>query len=236
MADILPRTAWTTTRNGRAGRPLQASKVYGIAIHYPAAGNVTYRNYSQAQVAGLLRGWRAYHTGKGWADIGYNFAVDGAGRVWDLTGFNIGAHAGAIGNPSRVGVLFVLGNGEAPSAAMIEGFQDLRRHVLGKYPKAVHVEGHQQVPGNATACPGQAVMSLIASGAILEPVGGTSKAPTRGKRVDRARRELRTEIKRLWKARKAARKAGKPVRRKRLTAAIKSIRAGRQALARIRKR
>lgn len=236
MVNILPRSAWTTARNGRAGRPMSASRMFGVAIHYPAAGNVTYRGRTREQVAALLRGWRSFHVNtRGWADIGYNFAIDGQGRIWDLTGFNIGAHAGAIGNPTRVGVLFIVGNNEQPSAAMLAAFRDLRAHVVARYPKATAVEGHQQVPGNATACPGAPIMALIRSGELTKPP--TPDAPaTRGRRIDRALEGLKAEIQRLKKARDAAKRNGREVRRKRIVRAIRRTRRARKALKKINKK
>ncbi|GAA4680595.1 N-acetylmuramoyl-L-alanine amidase [Nocardioides nanhaiensis] len=175
--NILPRSAWTSTRNGRAGRPLSKSRVVGIACHYPAAGNVRLAGLSQSAVANRLRGWRSYHVSKGWADIGYNFALDGSGRVWDLTGFNVGAHAGTIGNPSRVGVLFVLGNDEEPPEAMVDAFRELRAHIRRTFPSANLVQGHQQVPGNSTACPGKPVMRAITSGRLTAAHAATPPKP-----------------------------------------------------------
>ncbi|MCY4726688.1 N-acetylmuramoyl-L-alanine amidase [Nocardioides sp. STR2] len=165
--NILDRSEWTTARNGRLGRPLLTSRVVGIAVHYPAAGDAPLNGLSKAQVAQRLRGWRDFHVRKGWADIGYNFAIDGSGRVWNLTGFNIGAHANAIGNPTRVGVLFVIGNNEQPSEEAIDAFLKLRQHILGTFKNATKVEGHQQVPGNSTACPGGPLMAAIRAGRLV---------------------------------------------------------------------
>lgn len=179
MATILPRSAWTKTSNGRAGRPLDKSRVVGIAVHYPAAGSANLSALTKTQVASRLEGWRKLHTSapRNWADIGYNFAVDGAGRIWDLTGYNIGAHAGATGNPTRVGVLFVIGDTEKPTTKMLEAFAALRAHILKSYPKATKIEGHQQVPGNQTSCPGKPLMALIQSGKILPTKPSAKPAP-----------------------------------------------------------
>lgn len=169
MVKILPRTTWTSLANGRAGRPLDPRRVKGIALHYPADGNVKNAGLTQNEIAVKLRSYRTHHVNKGWADIGYNFAVDQAGRVWNLTGWNIGAHAGTQGNPTYVGVLLVLGNTEQPSTSMINALRAFRtENLLAKYPKATDVKGHQQIPGNSTACPGKPVLDLIASKQLLD--------------------------------------------------------------------
>ncbi|WP_311209374.1 MULTISPECIES: N-acetylmuramoyl-L-alanine amidase [unclassified Aeromicrobium] len=170
----LNRSAWTTTPNGRAGRPLKASRVLGIALHWPT-GKAPVLNASREKVAELLRGYRAGHLEKKWADIGYNFAVDGSGRVWDLTGFNIGAHAGTAGNPTRVGIVLILSENETPNAAMISAVRDLRGRVLVRYPNATGIAGHRQIPGNSTACPGPYVLRLIADGTFLSKATAPTK-------------------------------------------------------------
>lgn len=231
MVEILPRSAWTTTPNGRANRPLSPGRVDALTLHYPAAGNTPLARLSKAQVAERLRGWRNYHVGKDWADIGYNYAVDGAGRIWFLTGPNVGAHASAVGNTTSVGVLLVLANTEEPTVKMLAALRALRAHLIdGPLPNARRVQGHQQVPGNATSCPGVPVMKVIRSGVLTV----TPKPASRGPRVDVALKELRAEVVRLQAAKAAS--AGAPRRQKRIKTAIQSVRLARRTLQQIKKK
>lgn len=167
MVTILPRSAWISTPNRRAGRDLKPSEVTAIALHYPATGATRHLGESKAKTAERLREWRALHVRapRSWADMGYNYAVDQAGRIWDLTGLNRGAHAGtAKANRESVGVLLIVGDSEAPSPAMIQAVRDLRSWVLTKLPKAKAVRPHSSYVG--TGCPGDRVRALIASGAF----------------------------------------------------------------------
>ncbi len=183
MTAFIPRAGWTSTKPSSNGR---YRDVLGIAVHYPADGNVTNADLTQSQVAAKLRGYRHYHVhGRGWGDIGYNFAVDQAGRVWELRGMdNVGAHCASRSNPDAntryVGVLFVIGNTEQPTAAAVEAFKDLRTQVLARFPSAVRVVGHGQVPGAQTSCPGQPLLALVADGTLTgqRPVPVTT-APVR---------------------------------------------------------
>lgn len=167
MVTILSRSAWTKTPNGRAGRDLKRGDVSAIAVHYPASGNMRHAGESQTRTAQRLEEWRKLHTRapRSWADIGYNYAVDQAGRVWDLTGLNRGAHAGtAKANRESVGVLLIVGNSERPTAAMLAAFRELRSWIIGKLPKATAVRPHSYYVG--TGCPGNTVRALIASGEL----------------------------------------------------------------------
>ena len=84
---IIARHAW-------AGRLLpRATPVYGdirvAFVHHSVNAN----GYSSAQVPAMLRSIYLFHTYvRGWNDIGYNFAVDGFGRIWE-------ARAGGIDRP-----------------------------------------------------------------------------------------------------------------------------------------
>jgi hypothetical protein len=179
VATYMPRSAWTSTKP--AGVNLPASNVTRLNVHYPASGNVVMAGFTAAQVASRLRGWRDYHVNvRGWADIGYNMAIDGAGRIWTLRGIDrVGAHSASAGNPSEnrysIGVLFVVGNTERPTKAAIEAFRQLRADILKRSPKATIVRGHQQVPGASTACPGGPLMDLIRDGVL---VGAPPNEPT----------------------------------------------------------
>lgn len=170
MTIYRPRSAWTPT--AARGDALPASAVDEIDVHYPASGDVRLQGLSEADVARRLRGWRDYHVnGRGWVDIGYNMAVDGAGRIWTLRGLDrVGAHAASDSNPGQnrhsIGVLFVIGDTEQPTAACINAFRQLRADILKRSPRATRLRGHQQVPGASTECPGSPLMELIRSGAL----------------------------------------------------------------------
>lgn len=108
------------------------------------------------------------------SDIGYNFAVTQAGGAWDLRGLRrVGAHSASPSNPDAnyewIGVLFILGDEEEPTHAMIEAFRALRFDViLDEFPHATAIRGHQDVPGAQTACPGPYVLGLIDEGVLTQ--------------------------------------------------------------------
>lgn len=164
---ILPRSAWTATPEGWNRRPLNVVPK-GIAVHHPGDGDVKYAGLTKDQVAERLRGYRTHHVrNNGWADIGYNFAIDQAGRIWSAAGKRQAAHAASRGYPNAnaelYGVLFVVGNNEPLSDKAVAAFRDLRAQLGARLP----VYGHQQIAGASTACPGR-VMDAVKSGALAE--------------------------------------------------------------------
>lgn len=179
MAKIRPRSAWTSTSNGRAGRGLRNADMLGVTYHWPGGGSNLLK-LSAGRVAGLLRGWRSHHiNGNGWADIGYNYAIDGKGRIWNLTGLNRGAHAGGTGagNTRTVGVVLVIGTNETPNRAMLNAAKRLHAYIRTKLPNATRIYGHRD--WTTTTCPGPAVYRAIQAGkfagtaSAAKPVKGT---------------------------------------------------------------
>lgn len=173
MTEYLPRSAWTDEPRG--GNTLTGAELLGVSVHYPGAGNVVLADASKEKIARLLRGWRDYHVNsRGWSDIGYQVAIDGAGRVWDLRGIQrVPAASASEENPDANhewgACLFIVGNDEKPTEAALAAFRDWHTNRwLAAWPDAARVVGHREVPGAQTACPGSHLLSLIDAGELNE--------------------------------------------------------------------
>ncbi len=78
---IIPRTAWTTAKPVKPCLPLDGVSL--ITFHHDGdPGGYTESGYQET--AGYLERIRAYHAKTGFQDIGYHYAIDRAGRVWEL--------------------------------------------------------------------------------------------------------------------------------------------------------
>jgi len=175
VTTYLSRSAWTST--SASGVQLIPGSLIGVAVHWPGTKQAAIGDPGQASIASRLRSYRDFHVNtRGWRDIGYNFAIDQAGRVWQLRtttwhGNLVGAHAASAGNVTAnykyVGVLLVLGANEQPSTAMITAFGDwYHNRFLPKWPGRTDVRGHGQVPGAQTNCPGTRAKALIGNGTL----------------------------------------------------------------------
>lgn len=173
MATILSRSKWTST--SARGTAFNWSRIRGIVAHYPAAGR-DIGVLSQAQEASRLRGWRNYHvSGRGWADIGYNYGIGQSGRIYSLRGNRAGAHATGH-NSTTVGVLFIVGDNEPLTQEARNAFKSLRAY-LRKKGAGSGVWGHQQMSGASTRCPGPYIMGDIRAGRLS---GGSGAAKPGG--------------------------------------------------------
>jgi hypothetical protein len=175
MTEYLPRSAWTSSR--ASGSTLSGTLLRGVAVHWPGTTQDAIGKASQAEIAERLRHYRSYHLGKGWQDIGYNVAIDQAGRVWmlrstDWHGNMVGAHCASQANPDAnreyVGVLLLLGDREPLSSAMIHAFRSwYHNRFLPVWRNRFDVRGHGQVPGASTSCPGPYARALM--GDLTDP-------------------------------------------------------------------
>lgn len=184
MTTYLSRSTWTST--AASGVSIGGGELVGVAVHWPGTTQATIGATSQSSMANRLRSYRNYHVGtKGWRDIGYNLAIDQAGRVWMLRstawhGNLVGAHCASASNPRAnhkyVGVLLVLGASEQPSQAMKQAFRDwYHDRFLPKWPGRTDVRGHGQVPGAQTSCPGPRARAAI-DDMTDRPSGGSGMA------------------------------------------------------------
>lgn len=172
---------------------LAPSQVKNTAYHYPGMANPinAVGDAGFARVKSALRGWQTYHMDtRGWSDIAYQIAVDQVGRAYTLRGINIrsAANGGTQVNLEYGAVLLILGNNEAPSAAM----EATSRAVMQDYrvrfkaiPARPTWHGAIRPGGTAsdpsTTCPGKLTIAEIKAGkfdAVSTPVvppttGGT---------------------------------------------------------------
>lgn len=170
MVTILARSRWTSTK--AKGRAVTWSRIRGIVCHYPAMGK-SVGVLTPAQETARLRGWRNYHVGSlRWSDIGYNYCITQAGRIYSLRGDRVGAHA--VGhNSTTLGVLFMVGDNEPLTKAAQASFRALRA-TLRKRGAGSGLWGHTQMSGNSTRCPGPYIMADIRSGVLKSASAGVT--------------------------------------------------------------
>lgn len=162
----IPRTAWTRSAVGSNTNPL--GEVTRVTVHH-AGGNAFWATDASSTYR-LLESIRQGHRRNGWADLGYHFIVDRAGRVIEGRSLRFqGAHVSRQ-NENNVGVM-VLGNfnDQSPSAAQLQGLNTTLNALCAAYAVPVHrVYTHQEFSN--TACPGrrlQAHMNQIRHAASL---------------------------------------------------------------------
>jgi len=106
---------------------------------------------------------RQSHRRRGWADIGYHYVIDRAGRVWEGRPITYqGAHV-RDNNEHNIGVM-CMGNFDIqqPSNAQLQALAATVQHLRRYYRVSEHaIKTHQEI--NPTACPGRNLQPRVAS-------------------------------------------------------------------------
>jgi len=126
-----------------------------ITVHHEGWTAVWFSDYRATQAR--LRLIQKAHMDRRWADIGYHYIIDRAGRLWEGRPIQYqGAHVPGH-NEHNIG-LMVLGNFELqhPSDAQMTKLQETLIQLRRQYDVPIsHVHTHQEL--TPTKCPGKAL-------------------------------------------------------------------------------
>ncbi|MHC5022970.1 MAG: peptidoglycan recognition protein family protein [Planctomycetota bacterium] len=163
-ADPAPLGRAIARRSWTRARPVprlmnRMTTVRYITVHHD--GMQPFYGTSQSTVAARLELIRRGHRGRKWGDIGYHFAVDRAGRVWECRPLAWqGAHV-KNHNPGNIGVV-ALGNfdEQQPSEAQVDAVRRQVSLLMNTYGVPVRrVKTHQEWA--RTACPGRSMQGYM---------------------------------------------------------------------------
>ncbi len=158
IGKVIGRSAWTKQRPIMS-RINRMNGVRRITIHHEGGEPVYFTDV--ASTARRLLVLRRGHIGRGWADIGYHYVIDRAGRVWE--GRPIwyqGAHV-RDNNEHNAGVM-LLGNfdRQEPSEAQLRALQGFVVKLSRKYHVASNrIYTHRELM--ETACPGRMLQPRV---------------------------------------------------------------------------
>jgi hypothetical protein len=149
---VLNRQTWAT-RGPVVTRANRMGQIRSITVHHD--GMSPYYSTLYDDTARRLESIRNSHVGRGWADIGYHYAIDPSGRVWACRPESLqGAHVKDY-NPGNLGIL-VLGNYEEqrPTAASTRTLDLLIAAKMDEHRLNLRsVYTHREWA--STACPGR---------------------------------------------------------------------------------
>jgi uncharacterized protein with LGFP repeats len=174
---IITRKGWGADERLRERNFAYTKSVKAAFVHHSATGN----NYTCKQAPSMLRSIYRYHVkSSGWRDIGYNFAIDKCGNIYEgraggVAKAVLGAHTlGFNSNTMGIAVLGTYSSANPPAAAvtavskltawklglfganpkgkvtLVSGGSG--KHAKGKKVKMNVISGHRNA--FATECPG----------------------------------------------------------------------------------
>lgn len=172
---ILPSVSWGRQLRGTPPR-MNPARLTEMTVHYTGAPRVA---LTADQVPGYIKSIERGHlarTSSHFSAVGYNFAIDKWGRIWELRGFDYrNAANGTSSNTTSFSVCVLVGvEDNHPTREITAALQALYAEGCRRAGRQLVVKGHRE--HKATACPGSALMDLVGSGQIQrQPV---KPAPT----------------------------------------------------------
>jgi hypothetical protein len=169
VATVHPRSSWVDPRYPVTGPATNWGRIDTAVIHYTAADNLIDGDPGEhaSNLPAYLRSInKAYWTApnRGYA-IGYWWAVDWLGGVWQLRGWDIKSAANATHNEHTAPILVLV---DGNDGATLEAAQSIRcliaetGRIAGR--PVVDITGHGWLTGAKTECPGAGLRAQIAAG------------------------------------------------------------------------
>jgi len=158
---IIPRSAWTTVGPNLATiDPMEGVKL--ITFHH-SGDPKPFTTLDYAETAQHLEYVRQYHRSRNFQDIGYHFAIDRAGRVWQLRSLAYQGQHVRYNNEHNIGVV-CLGNFDMQSMSQaqkdkVKIFGSLLRRQYQLPTSRVYT--HQEIV--STECPGTNMQPYMVS-------------------------------------------------------------------------
>jgi hypothetical protein len=152
---VIPRSAWNTARPGRNLNAMNG--ISRVTVHHMGGDPVwaTDTTATYATLTSILGG----HRQRGWADIGYHYIIDRAGRVIEGRPVQYqGAHV-SENNEHNLGIM-LLGNfdQQSPSSAQVNAAHAFIRQMLAQHRVSTsRLYTHREL--KPTACPGRSLQS-----------------------------------------------------------------------------
>jgi hypothetical protein len=144
----------------------------GFMVHHGAS----YYGGTPDGAASVLRGYQRLHIANGWGDIGYNFAVDLWGNIYECRGWDkVGAHSGGY-NTANIGVVLIGDgrNGDLSSAAQ-NAFRWL--YAEGNRRKGSALAQLCHSDRNSTDCPTASIRDWVKAGGLAQAAGPVAPPP-----------------------------------------------------------
>ena len=170
MVDIIPRTQWQDPKVPVKGPAMRLSTITLIPAHYTAMTTVP------QDTKQVLRNIQADYSTHRRYSIGYNFAIDQKGLVYECRGYDIKCAANAGHNEETIAVLCMVDGAQPMNAAMVTAFKALGADIQRRCGRKLKVVCHCDI--GKTACPGIGIIAQVSSGKLTPGDTPAPKPPT----------------------------------------------------------
>lgn len=136
------------------------------SIHYTADDNLPDGDPGEfiTDIPKYLRAIQQSYVKNRAYSIGYNFAYDWLGGVWELRGWNIRCAANKGNNDLTIAHLCLVDGNDPTTLAADQSIREMIGHQDMLAGRDMFIIGHGQLPGALTACPGAGIGDKINRG------------------------------------------------------------------------
>jgi hypothetical protein len=166
VATVHPRSSWVDPRYPVTGPATNWGRIDTAVIHYTAADNLIDGDPGEhaSNLPAYIRSiQRSYETNRGYS-IGYWWAVDWLGGVWQLRGWDIKSAANATHNEHTAPILVLVDGADAATDEAAESIRCLVAETSRIAGRPVTITGHGWLTGAQTECPGAGLRAQIFAG------------------------------------------------------------------------
>lgn len=163
VASFHRREDWQDPNLPVKGPASTLEQVDTFPLHYTAAATMP-TGVNPTMVANVLRAMqRDYSTNRNYS-LGYGFAVDQAGGVWEIRGFDIKSAANRDWNHRTIPVVCLVSGAGPLSEAARHSVRALYAEAERRTGRKLNIVGHRDI--GATSCPGAGIYGQIQLGLI----------------------------------------------------------------------
>jgi hypothetical protein len=158
--EVVPRERWHAKPTG--SNVTAMSSIYRITVHHTA--DPCYQEDWASSMARMLLYQKTHQEGRGWADIGYHYIIDRAGRIWEGRPLVYqGAHAGnSEKNRGNIGVCLM---GDFNQQELTRGQESSLVNLLRELCRIHRIDGGSKIYTHmelhATQCPGKKLQQFM---------------------------------------------------------------------------
>lgn len=159
------RNEWVLPSQPVTGPASNWNKIDRIVVHYP--GGTIKKPYNPIT---LLRGWQnQYLNKKPPYSLGYNWAIDENGDVWEIRGYDIKCAANVEVNEVSVAIKFIVNNAEPANEAQLAACRELVQTIWDRKGVELPIVSHASQATNSThtPCPGAGIRKQMDEGLLL---------------------------------------------------------------------
>ena len=160
-----PRASWQDPRKPITGPAPIPNRIDTFVVHYTAADDLIDGDPGERadDLPAYLRSMQSSYLSSRGYSVGYNFAVDWLGGVWELRGFDVRCAANKGWNERSIAVLCLVDGQDPLTVEALRSVNAIYAEANRRY-RPLALKGHRDV--GATQCPGTGIYAQIRAGLI----------------------------------------------------------------------